>query len=267
MDITSLLGILIAFGGVIGGYLWEGGDIGGIYSPTSIPIILGGTIGAVILFFPMQDLKLLGRMFKVIFTNQKLDEVGTINTMVRFSEIARREGLLALENEMTSIKNPFIEKGVRLIIDGTESETTKDILSWDMYLQNDVYARGAKVFGAAGGFSPTMGIIGTVMGLITVLGGGLDDPSELAHSISLAFIATLYGVGLANLLWLPFEGKIKTKATKEKLVNELIIEGILSIQAGDHPDTVREKMNLAYFEKAAGKSAPAKASARAGEDA
>ena len=267
MDITSLLGLLIAFGGILGGYMADGGGLSHLVSKTALPIILGGTIGATMISLPLQDLKLIGRMFKVIFGSQKLDEVGTINTMVRFSEIARREGLLALENEMENVKNPFIEKGIRLIVDGTESETTKDILSWDMYLQNDVYLRGSKIFGAAGGYSPTMGIIGTVMGLITVLGGGLDDPSRLAEAIAVAFIATFYGVGLANTLWLPFESKIKTKALKEKMVNELIIEGILSIQAGDHPDTVREKMNLAYFEKAAGRrKAPAQA-AQAGEDA
>jgi chemotaxis protein MotA len=186
--------------------------------------------------------------------------------MVRFSEIARKEGLLALENEIESVKNPLIEKGLKLIIDGTESQTTKDILSWDLFLQNDVYTRGSKIFGAAGGFSPTMGIIGTVMGLISVLGKGIDDPGELTKDIGTAFIATLYGVGLANLLWLPFEGKIKVKAAREKLINELIIEGVLSIQAGDHPDTVRDKMSLAYFEKTSGKKAKPTARQGEGED-
>jgi chemotaxis protein MotA len=253
MDITTILGILIAFGGIIGGFMGDSGNIAGLWSSAAAPIILGGTIGAVIISFPTSDLKLTGSMFKTIFSNKKLDEVQTINTMVRFSEIARKEGLLALENETESIKNPLIEKGLKLIIDGTESQTTKDILSWDLYLQNEVYVRGAKIFGAAGGYSPTMGILGTVMGLISVLGEGLNDPAALAKKIALAFIATLYGVGLANLLWLPFESKIKVKAARQKLINELIIEGVLSIQAGDHPDTVRDKMSLAYFEKASGR--------------
>jgi chemotaxis protein MotA len=179
MDITTIIGLIIALGGIIGGFLGEGGSIMGLVSKTAAPIILLGTIGAVVVSFPLKELKLVGQMLKMVFTNKKLDEVGTITTMVRFSEIARKEGLLALENEIASVKNPLIIKGLKLIIDGTESQTTKDILSWDLYLQNDVYMRGAKIFGAAGGYSPTMGIIGTVMGLISVLGGGLSNPDEL----------------------------------------------------------------------------------------
>lgn len=261
MDITTIIGILIAFGGVLGGFMLEAGGVAGLsglWSGTALPIILGGTVGAVVISFPINELKLLPAMMKLIFLNKKVDEVSTINQIVKFSEMARKEGLLALENELKTIKQPLMEKGIRLIIDGTESHSTKDIMSWDLYLVNDVYSRGAKIFGAAGGFSPTMGIIGTVMGLISVLAEGLDKPDQLAGKIALAFIATLYGVGLANLLWLPFEGKIKAKASRERLINELIIEGVLSIQAGDHPNTVREKMNLAYFEKASGgkKGAP-----------
>jgi chemotaxis protein MotA len=253
MDITTLIGLLVAFGGVIGGYLLEGGQLAGLFSKTALPIILGGTVGAVLITFPLNELKLIPQMFKLIFTNKKLDEVSVINQIVHFSEMARKEGLLALENELKTIKIPLMEKGIRLIIDGTESQSTKDIMSWDLYLVNDVYSRGSKIFAAAGGYSPTMGIIGTVMGLISVLAEGLNKPDELAGKIALAFIATLYGVGLANLLWLPFEGKIKSKAGRERLINELIIEGVLSIQAGEHPNTVREKMNQSYFEKANGK--------------
>ncbi len=271
MDITTILGIVIALGGIVGGYIMEshGGiakALAALWSPTAAPIILGGTIGAVLVSFPLNELKLIGSMFKAIFFNKKLNEVQTIQTMVRFSEIARKEGLLALEGEVAKIKNPLIEKGLKLIIDGTESQTTKDILSWDMHLQNDVFMRGSKLFAAAGGFSPTMGIIGTVMGLITVLAGNLEDPAELAKGIATAFIATLYGVSLANLLWLPFENKIKVKASRQRLINELIIEGVLSIQAGDHPDTVRDKMSLAYFEKSSGKKAAAAPKSAAEEE-
>ncbi len=262
MDITTILGILIALGGVVGGYIMESkGGIAealvGLWSATAAPIILGGTAGAVLVSFPINEVKLIGSMFKMVLFNKKINELQTIQEMVRYSEIARKEGLLALENEASQNKNPLIAKGLKLIIDGTESKTTKDILLWDMHLQNDVYVRGSKLFAAAGGYSPTMGIIGTVMGLITVLAGNLEDPAELAKGIATAFIATLYGVSLANLLWLPFENKIKVKAARERLINELIVEGVLSIQAGDHPDSVRDKMNLAYFEKTSGKKQPA----------
>lgn len=265
MDITSLLGLLFAFGGIIAGYLGEGGELKGLWQPTAALIVFGGSIGTLFLSFPLKELKLLPKMLGIVFGNQKIDELSVINQLVRFSELARREGLLALENELPNIKTSLMEKGIRLIIDGTESHSTKDIMSWDMYLVNDVYSRGAKLFGAAGGFAPTMGIIGTVMGLITVLGGDMSNPAELTHGIATAFIATLYGVGLANLVWLPFEGKVKTKAARERLINELIIEGVLSIQAGDHPNTVREKLNQSYFEKTSGKKASvAKAEAAAG---
>lgn len=266
MDITSLFGLLVAFGCILAGFMLDKGVLTALIQVPGLLIVVGGTIGAVCVSSPLKELKLLPQMFKLVFTNQKIDELNVINQIVHFSELARREGLLALENELPSIKSPLMEKGIRLIIDGTESHSTKDIMSWDMYLVNDVYIRGSKIFGAAGGFSPTMGIIGTVMGLISVLGGDMSDPSELTHGISTAFIATLYGVSLANLVWLPFEAKVKAKAGRERLINELIIEGVLSIQAGDHPNTVREKLNQAYFEKTSGKKAAvAKASAAAGE--
>jgi chemotaxis protein MotA len=264
MDITSLLGLLIAFGCILAGYTMDNGQMAKLVQIPGLLIVLGGSIGAVCVSFPLKELKLLPQMFKNVFANQKINELDTINQIVHFSELARREGLLALEGELPNIKSPLMEKGIRLIIDGTESHSTKDIMSWDMYLVNDVYSRGAKIFAAAGGFSPTMGIIGTVMGLISVLGGDMSNPEELTKGIASAFIATLYGVSLANLVWLPFEAKVKAKAARERLINELVIEGVLSIQAGDHPNTVREKLNQSYFEKTAGKKgAPKEAAAPA----
>lgn len=264
MDITTILGLLIAFGCIILSFLGEGGKVGGLWSATAMPVILGGTAGAVLVSFPLQDLKLLGRMFRTVFSNQKLDEAATVSRVVRFSEIARREGLLALDAEIEGIGIPLIEKGLRLIIDGTESQNVKDILSRDLSLQMDAYTRGARIFAAAGGFSTAMGIVGTVVGVIGALGHGLNDLTVLAQKTALAFVATLYGVSLANLLWLPFENKVKAKAAREKLIGEIVIEGILSIQAGDHPDTVREKLNLAFFEKTGGRKGAAPVAAQGG---
>ncbi len=247
MDVMTLLGLLVAFGGIIGGFLGEGGRISGLISETAAPIILGGTVGAVLISFPLQELKAVPAMLKMVFTNQKLDEEGVIHQICDLSELARREGLIALEARIEALSLPLLKKGIRLIVDGIESSSVRSILEGELYLQNDTLMRGAKIFGAAGGYAPTMGIIGTVMGLISVLGGGLSNPDELAQKISLAFIATLYGIGLANLLFLPFEGKIKVKAARRMLLGEVIIEGVLAIQAGDHPSTVEEKLHLTYY--------------------
>ena len=142
MDIATIIGLLFAFGGIIGGYTLEGGTLTALISKTAIPIILGGTIGAVCINLPMSALKLLPRMLGMVFANKKASELDVISQIVRFSELARREGLLALETELGKIKYPLMQKGIRLIVDGTESHSTKDILSWDLYLSNDVYTRG-----------------------------------------------------------------------------------------------------------------------------
>ena len=242
MDITSLLGLLIGFGGLLFGYLLEGGSVRALWGTSAFMIIAGGTIGSVALSFPLSDLKKVPSLFKKIFTEKKLNDQDMINILADLADKARKDGLLVLEQEVEKIDIPLLKKGLGLVVDGIDGETIKDILAREIFLFDIKVKEGAEIFETAGGFAPTMGIIGTVMGLISVL-GNLASPEELGESIAAAFIATLYGVGSANLLFLPFGKKLKVKGKKEKMVNELIVEGLLSIQAGENPRVLREKLN------------------------
>jgi len=253
MDITSIIGLILGFGAIILGYLVEGGSLAALAHEVSpFIIIFGGTFGAVILSFPMSELKLVPRLLKMVFTEEKADEIAIINQLSELSEKARKEGLLSLEQDAQTIENPLIKKGLALVVDGIETQAIKDILVRESQLHENIYESGAKIFEAAGGFSPTMGVCGTVLGMIVIL-KDMSDPGALGPKISVAFIATLLGVSFANLLFLPLAGKIKAKAAREKMVSDLIIEGLLSIHAGENPRLIKEKLNLSLLEELHGK--------------
>jgi len=249
MDITSIFGLAFAFLCIIGAFLGEGGSLAGLLSLTAAPIIIGGTIGTVCVSLPFEDLKIFPKMLKLIFTNKKQDIPGIIDEIVDYAQTARKEGLLALENSAKDASYPLMAKGLGLVVDGVDHSAIKEILEFQLLLEEMEYQKGSRIFQLAGGFSPTMGIIGTVLGLISVLSGGLSDPDELAGKISLAFICTLYGIAFANILWIPFETKIKVKAAKDRFAKELIIEGILSIHAGENPSIIRDKLCYSWFKK------------------
>lgn len=255
MDITSIFGLVFALFCIISSFLGEGGTLGGLVSVTAAPIIIGGTIGAVCVSLPFEDIKILPRMMKLIFTKKKSNIPKIIDEIVDYAQIARKEGLLALENIAKNATYPIMAKGLGLVVDGVDHTAIKDILEFQLQLEEMEYQKGAKIFQLAGGYSPTMGIIGTVLGLISVLAGGLSNPDELAEKISLAFICTLYGIAFANLFWLPFETKVKVKASKDRFTKELIIEGILSIHAGENPSIIREKLCYQWFSKSNKKGA------------
>lgn len=248
MDLATLIGLIVGFGGLIGGFVLEGGTIGSLWGTSAFIIIMGGTVGATMISFPISDLKRLMQLLKQVFTDKKIDEVEMINTLADLADKARRDGLLVLEQEVEKIDNLLLKKGLGLVVDGIDGETIKDILSREIFLFDVRVKEGAEIFDAAGGYAPTMGIVGTVMGLVHVL-GNLSNPDELGKSIAAAFIATLYGISTANILWLPFGKKLKVKGKKEKMVNELIVEGLLSIQAGENPRVLREKLNSIMDEK------------------
>ncbi|MCR4437113.1 MAG: flagellar motor protein [Clostridiales bacterium] len=252
MDLSSIVGIVVSFVGLLVGYLLEGhfdfSLLGSLLQPSAAAIVFGGTIGAVLVSFPLSDLSKLLDLLKVVFTQKQYNEVDIINQLAELSEKARKDGLLSLEQDAQTNENEFIRKGLALVVDGIETEVIKDILEREAYLHEGVYESGAKIFEAAGGFSPTMGVLGTVMGMVSIL-KNLTNPEELGPKISVAFVATLYGVAAANLLWLPFANKIKVKAEREKMISDLIIEGLLSIQAGENPRIIKEKLNLSLLEK------------------
>lgn len=254
MDIGTILGIVIGLAAVLGGFILEGGNPAHLVAEASpFLIVLGGTAGATILSFPIPDLMKIPDAMKNLFFNKKNDPVGIINQLAELSEKARKDGLLSLEQDAQNNENELVKKGLALVVDGIETEVIKDILVRETQLHESIHESVAKIFEAAGGFAPTMGVLGTVMGMVHVLGSMDADPSGLGEKIAVAFLATLFGVGFANLFFLPFAGRIKAKAEGEKMINDLIIEGLLSIQAGENPRIIKEKLNLTLLEKLSGK--------------
>jgi Flagellar motor component len=241
MDLSTIIGIIAGIGSLLAGYLLEGGSVAALGQFSAAVIVFGGTAGAVITSFPLSELKKFPQWIKTAFTAQSFGTAEAYETLVRFAEKARREGLLSLEQELDTVTDRFTRQGLQLVIDGTDPEITREILESNIAVLEKRHKVGISVFEAAGGFGPTLGIIGTVMGLVKVL-GNLSDPSALSESIAAAFIATLYGVSSANLLWLPIASKLKMKDKAEVSAMEMVLDGILSIQAGENPSILREKL-------------------------
>ncbi|MDH5427618.1 MAG: flagellar motor protein [Nitrospirota bacterium] len=242
MDILSVLGILIALGSIVGGQHLEGGHLSSILQFTAFLIVFGGTIGAVMLQFPMSIfLKSLGAA-GMVFGNVNVDMKGVITQVVELSNVSRKQGLLALEGQMKNIKDPFMAKGVQLVVDGTEPPKIREILEVEVGVIEEEYTSYAKVYEAFGGYAPCVGIIGAVLGLIHVM-ENLADPSALGGGIAVAFVATVYGVGLANLIFLPMGNKIKIKA-KDLIAGKLmVVEGLMSVAQGENPRMIEEKLS------------------------
>jgi chemotaxis protein MotA len=242
MDILSVLGIIIAVGAIVAGQALEGGHIGSILQGTAFLIVIGGTVGAVMLNYPMpiflKALKSLG----MVFGNVHVDQKGIIAKVVELSNVSRKQGLLALEGQIKSLNDPLMAKGVQLVVDGTEPTKIREILEVEVGMFEEEYTMAGKVYESFGGYSPTVGILGAVLGLIHVM-ENLADPSKLGSGIAVAFVATVYGVGAANLFFLPMGGKIKMKA-KELIVGKLmVIEGLISVAQGENPRMIEEKLS------------------------
>lgn len=248
MDLGTIIGMVMSIGLIMSAFVMEGGNPMSLLQPTALMIIIGGSIGALMVSFPIADIIRALGMIKYVFTDKNLDQIAIIKQLIELAEKARREGVLSLEPFAASNPNPLIRKGLSLVVDGIEEERIRDILSREIAIYEDQYHKAALVFEAAGGYSPTMGVIGTVLGLISVL-SNLSDISTLGPKIALAFIATFFGIVMANLLWLPYASKLKNKGKKEKFVNDIIMEGLLSIQQGENPRVIQEKLNLNLLEK------------------
>jgi len=235
-------GILFALVCLIGGFLGEGGEVRALLQPTAFIIVIGGTLGATVIAFSTQEVLLLPKLVKTAMTKKLPDFTEMINLIVELAEKARREGLLYLDSQLDTIEDPFLRKAMQLVVDGTDPEMVRSILETEVYASYERHQVGVHIFEAAGGYAPTMGIIGTVMGLVHVL-GSLSDPDSLGPAIAMAFIATLYGVSSANIFWLPVGGKLKNLSKKELILREMMIEGILALQAGYNPIIIRERLN------------------------
>ncbi len=241
MDILSIIGVVIAFAAIIGGNLLEGGHIDSLVNGPAMVIVIGGTIGAILLQTPVSVFIHAIRVSGSVFRPPRLDLNEAIDKMVKWGNIARREGLLGLEEIADNEPDLFVRKGMQLLVDGSEPESIRDILEVELDSREHHDMQAAKVFEAMGGYSPTIGIIGAVMGLIHVM-QNLADPAKLGSGIATAFVATIYGVGLANLFLLPYGSKLKSIALAKSHYRAMIIEGIVSIAEGENPRHIESKL-------------------------
>ena len=244
MELSTVIGLLLGWGAMLVANVIESGGVHGLMglvAPTAAMIVLGGTFGACFLSYPMPDMLNLPKMIAITFKADPFNPAAVIPQLVGYAEKARREGLLALEADLAEAGDEFLRKGMQMVADGIDSHTVRDMLETELSFIASRHAAGFGIFEGAGAYGPTMGIIGTVMGLIHVL-GNLADPSSLGGAIAVAFVATLYGVWTANLFWLPMGAKLKRRSEAEILVREMMMTGILSIQAGDNPQIVEEKL-------------------------
>jgi chemotaxis protein MotA len=242
IDIISIIGILIALLAILGGQALEGGHIGSLLQVTAFLIVMGGTIGAVMLQNTGHVFLTGLLMIKWIFIPPNTDQNSLIKDIVKWSQNSRKNGLISLGSLLDQIPDTFIKNGIQQVIDGVEPENIRNTMELELDLFEEEHKKAAKIWEAAGGYAPTIGILGAVMGLIHVM-ENLSDPSKLGGGIAVAFVATIYGVGLANLFFLPIANKIKSHIEKQVLVKMMIIEGLVSISNGDNPKLIEIKLN------------------------
>jgi chemotaxis protein MotA len=243
VDWGSLIGIALALGGLLAGQLLEGGRLASLIQPAAFVIVVVGTIGAVILQSGLRNffhgLNMAGRVFSPPHDNYR----DLIRDVTSWSVIARREGLLSLERVIDGVPDPFIQHGLRLIVDGVDPVKLRDVMDLEIGAFETRQRLGIKVWESAGGYAPTIGILGAVLGLIHVM-ENLSDPSRLGGGIAVAFVATIYGVGFANLVFLPIAGKLKAYVAREVFKHEMLADAFAGIAAGENPRLIEERMNI-----------------------
>lgn len=241
VDKGTWTGFVVALGGILLGLMLEGGNVGQILQPTAAMIVAGGTLGAVLIQFPLPVVVGSFKKLTNVFFEPKSDSQRCIEELIVFANKARRSGIISLDAELESIAQPFLRKSLMLAIDGTEPRELRKMMDLEMTSQAERQDRFPAVFEAAGGFSPTIGIIGAVLGLIQVM-QHLDKIDEVGRGIAVAFVATIYGVGAANLFFLPAAGKLKIRIREEQIVQELLLEGVVSILEGMNPRILETKL-------------------------
>jgi chemotaxis protein MotA len=260
LDKATLIGFLVAVGSLCGSILMDGGSLMAYVNISAGMVVFGGTLGVAFVAFPMSIVKKIPKLMGIAFKEPVTDARPIVEQFVHLASRARKEGLLALEQEVAGLENELLKKGISLVVDGTDPEVVKSVLEIEVESREARHEVGISLFEALGGFAPTLGIIGTVLGLIRILSHIGGAASELAGSIAVAFTATLYGVGSANLLWLPIANKLKRRSAVEAEISSLIIDGVEAIQNGDNPRIVEDKLK-GYLAPAGGKkakNAPAK---------
>jgi len=244
MDLTTTIGLILALALVGVVMIMDGGSPAELFAhPSAIMLTMGGALLATMISFSMKNIASLPKWIMKAFVGGGYDAAQAIELITRMADKARREGLLSLEDEAKKLDDPFLRQGIMMAVDGVDPAQVRSILEIEIHNLRERHEQGGiAFFTAAGGYGPTMGIIGTVMGLITVL-KDLSDPGELGESIAAAFLATLWGILSANLIWLPIAGKLRSKSEEEVNYRRLLMEGILALQAGENPRIVKEKLS------------------------
>jgi chemotaxis protein MotA len=241
---VTIIFLIFSLAALIVAFILDGGHVEGLLSPTAAMIVVGGTIGATGVTIPLDILKNTGKLIVIAMGSRKTNLIDLIKYFNELSIKARKEGLLALESDMNAEGvDPFIRNGISLAVDGTNPELIKSIMETQIEQISKRHKSQIQIFESAGGYAPTMGILGTVMGLVHVL-SNLDNAGELGHQIATAFLATMYGIGTANILWLPFGGKLKALDAAEMKEKMMIMEAVLSITSGDNPQVMVQKLKV-----------------------
>ncbi len=241
MDKISLIGLTLGVAAILVGQVLEGGHIASLIQPTAFLIVAGGTLGAVMLQSPVRVFIDGMRMARWVFVPPGRSHVALIEETTAWSQIARKEGLLALEARVAGLADPFMRKGVQLLVDGVEPERLREVLEVEIDAADAQMKLGAKVWESAGGYAPTIGILGAVLGLIHVM-ENLSDPALLGSGIAVAFVATIYGVGFANLIFLPISKKLLAHVGQITSQREMLVDGLVGIANGDNPRIIESRM-------------------------
>jgi chemotaxis protein MotA len=241
MDLTTVFGLVLGLGAVLISFLMEGGHIGALFQAPAMILVIFGTFGAATITTSYTQLLTIPKLMKVVFLEKKMNPQELIDVIFDLAQKSRKNGLLSLEKELGHVKDSFLKKAIQLAVDGFETNNIREILEIEVAYIEERHKVGAVFFQKLGGFSPTLGIIGTVLGLIHAL-SRLDNSQNMAASIASAFIATLWGVALANLIYLPIADKLKLKHQDEALYLEIISEGVISLAMGDNPRVIKMKL-------------------------
>ena len=255
-DFASILGLVVAFGGIIGGLVLEGGKVSDVTQVTAAIVVLGGTLGAVMLTSTTSALLGAAKSLKKVFFEEKVDLEAAVEEIIGYATKARKSSVISLEEDLDKSADPFLRKALSLAVDGTDLQELRTMMEMELTQAEQHAEVDAKVFEAAGGYSPTIGIIGAVMGLIQVM-KHLENIEEVGRGIAVAFVATVYGVAVANLFFLPAASKIKARIHNDVSAKELMLEGVISILEGTNPKLIRVKLEAFLTEKAAPKKAKA----------
>ncbi len=242
MDILSITGIIVGIGMILIGQYLEGGHLATLINIPALLIVLGGSIGAILLQSPLETFTRAIKLFNWVFIPPYHKVSESIRRLMHWSSVARKEGLLALEKLIEKEPDLFIRKGMQLLVDGNEPEVIRETMEIELITQENKDIEAAKVYESLGAYTPTLGILGAVMGLIHVM-GNLAEPEQLGSGIAIAFVATIYGVGFANLIFIPIGNKLKAIIRNESLFKEMLIEGIVAIAEGENPRAMQGRLS------------------------